>query len=58
MSGYAVLVLLLVTVLAATQTEYIRDEIKIKWWAVAVSAVLVLAGVLPRIKKQKLGIRS
>ncbi|KAI9764457.1 MAG: hypothetical protein M1840_008480 [Geoglossum simile] len=58
MSGYATLILLLVTVVAATQTEYIHDQIKIKLWAVTVSVVLVLVGVLPRIKKQKLGIRS
>jgi cytochrome b-561 len=58
MSGYLTLVLLLVTMMAATRTEYIHDMIKIKLWAVTVPVVLVLVGVLPRIKKQKLGIRS
>ncbi|KAI9856739.1 MAG: hypothetical protein M1813_008776 [Trichoglossum hirsutum] len=58
MSGYVLLVLLLATVAAATKTYYINDGKKIKLWAVLVPAVLVLVGVLPRIKKQKLGIRS
>ncbi|KAH0542788.1 hypothetical protein FGG08_002836 [Glutinoglossum americanum] len=58
MSGYALLVLLLATVAAATKTDYIKGIIKIKLWAVLVPAVLVLLGVFPRIKKQKLGIRG
>ncbi|KAI9772191.1 MAG: hypothetical protein M1839_002509 [Geoglossum umbratile] len=58
MSGYTVLVLLLVTVMAATRTDYIHNVIRIKLWAVTIPVVLVLIGVLPRIKKQKLGIRS
>ncbi|KAH0562924.1 hypothetical protein GP486_002507 [Trichoglossum hirsutum] len=58
MSGYVLLVLLLATVSAATKTYHIKHVIKIKLWAVLVPAVLVLVGVLPRIKKQKLGIRG
>jgi heme A synthase len=58
MSGYVLLVLLLATVVAATKTYYINDGKKIKLWAVLVPALLVLVGVLPRIKKQKLGIRG
>jgi len=55
-SGYVVLVLLLATVVAATQTDYNLNVLHIKVWAVGISGFLVLVGVLPRIKKQKLGI--
>lgn len=57
-SGYVVLVLMLATVAAATQTDYNKTTLDIKLWAVLVTAVLVLAGVLPRIKKQKLGLKG
>ncbi|TVY60816.1 hypothetical protein LSUE1_G010290, partial [Lachnellula suecica] len=56
LSGYIVLTLLLATVAAATQTTFNVQTLKIKLWAVLVTAVLVLVGVLPRIKKQKLGL--
>jgi len=56
LSGYVLLVLLLATVLAATQTTYIKNVIHIKFWAIFISGILVLIGVLPRIKKQKLGL--
>ncbi|KAI9863730.1 MAG: hypothetical protein M1824_006327 [Vezdaea acicularis] len=55
MSGYALLVFSLATVCAATKTDYIEQSIHIKLWAVAFASVLVLIGVLPRVKKQKLG---
>lgn len=55
-SGYLVLILAFATVAAATQTDYNRDILHIKLWAVLVAEVLVLIGVLPRIKKQKLGL--
>lgn len=54
-SGYAVLILLLVTVSSATQTDYNLDVLKIKLWAVVLLSVLILAGILPRVQKQKLG---
>lgn len=56
MSGYAVLVLALATVAAATQTDYNKNVLHIRLWAVLVAAALILAGIVPRIKKQKLGI--
>lgn len=56
LSGYLVLTLLLATISAATQTDYNKNVLDIKLWAVLVSAALVLIGVLPRIKKQKLGL--
>lgn len=55
MSGYALLILAFATVAAATQTDFNKNELHIRLWAVIVAASLTLAGVLPRIKKQKLG---
>lgn len=57
-SGYVTLVLLLATALAATQTDYNKTTLNISIWAIAISAFLVLAGVLPRIKKEKFGFGS
>lgn len=56
LSGYVILVLMLATVAAATQTDTGRLFLKLKLWAVLVGSVLVLIGVLPRIKKQKFGL--
>lgn len=57
-SGYFVLLLLLATVCTATQTDYIRDVLKIKFWAVVLLSVLIVVGVFPRIQKRKLGFAS
>lgn len=57
-SGYFILVLLLVTVAAATQTEYNKNVLKIKLWTTILLSVLILAGILPRIQKQKLGFKG
>jgi len=56
MSGYVILTLGLATVAAATQTSYSKDVLHIQLWAVLVAAVVTLAGVIARIKKQKLGL--
>jgi len=56
-SGYVILTSLLATVAAATQTDFNKTTLDIKLWAVIVTAVLVLVGVIPRIKKQKLGLK-
>lgn len=56
MSGYLLLILAFATVSAATQTDYNKNVLQIRLWAVIVAAVLTLMGVLPRIKKQKLGL--
>jgi len=56
LSGYVVLTLMLVTVAAATKTDYVLGVLHIKLWAVLLSAALILVGILPRIKKQKLGL--
>jgi Eukaryotic cytochrome b561 len=56
MSGYVILIMMLASVAAATQTTTGRDTLEIKLWAVLVSSILVLIGVVPRIKKQKFGL--
>jgi len=56
MSGYAVVVVALAAVATATTTDYNKNVLKINLWAVIVCAVILLMGVLPRIKKQKLGL--
>ncbi|CAG8954422.1 hypothetical protein HYFRA_00006049 [Hymenoscyphus fraxineus] len=55
-SGYIVFLLLLATVAAATQTDYNKNVLDIKLWAVLVCSVLIVIGVFPRIKKEKLGL--
>ncbi|KAL8926396.1 MAG: hypothetical protein Q9208_002939 [Pyrenodesmia sp. 3 TL-2023] len=56
MSGYLILFMSFATVAAATQTDFNKNVLHIQLWAVVVASVITLAGVLPRIKKQKLGI--
>ncbi|MCJ1481373.1 hypothetical protein MMC06_001530 [Schaereria dolodes] len=56
MSGYLILVLFFATVAAATQTDFNKNVLHIKLWAIIITSLLVLMGVIPRIKKQKLGI--
>ncbi|KAM3080125.1 hypothetical protein ACMFMF_003535 [Clarireedia jacksonii] len=55
--GYVIFVLMLATVSAATWTTFNVNVLKIKGWAVIVSSVLILLGVVPRIKKQKFGLK-
>jgi len=57
-SGYIILTLILATIAAATQTDYNKTVLDIKLWAVIITSVLVLIGTLPRIKKEKLGIKG
>jgi hypothetical protein len=51
LSSYAALI-------AATYTDYNVNTLHIRTWAVGLAGVLVLAGVLPRVKLHKLGFRS
>ncbi|KAI9801464.1 MAG: hypothetical protein M1833_002696 [Piccolia ochrophora] len=55
-SGYIILILMLATVAAATQTDFNKGVLHIRLWAVILTSVLILVGVFPRIKKQKLGL--
>jgi hypothetical protein len=54
-SGYLILITMLATVCAATQTDFNKNVLDIKLWAVLISSILILIGILPRVKKQKLG---
>lgn len=56
MSGYVVLVLSFCTVAAATQTGFNKMTLHIQLWAVIVASVIVLVGLLPRIRKGKFGL--
>ncbi|KAE9962649.1 hypothetical protein BLS_010176 [Venturia inaequalis] len=55
-AGYSVLILVLASVCTATQTTFNQTTFHIQLWAMIVLSVLILAGILPRIKKQKLGL--
>lgn len=54
-SGYLIIILSLATICAATQTGFNENSLHIRLWAVTVASVLVLVGLVPRIKKHKLG---
>lgn len=54
-SGYVLTVLFLVVIALATDTGFNNNVLHIKLWAVIVASLLVLAGIVPRIKKRKLG---
>ena len=55
LNGYVLLLLFFATIAAATQTDFNKNKLHIQLWAVIVASVLTLVGVVPRIKKQKLG---
>jgi len=57
MSGYVLLVLSFCTVAAATQTDFNKTTLHIQLWAVIVASVIVLVGLLPRIRKGKFGLQ-
>lgn len=50
-----ILLLLLATVCAATQTDFNKNVLQMQLWAVIVASVITLIGILPRVKKQKFG---
>ncbi|KAH7118934.1 eukaryotic cytochrome b561-domain-containing protein [Dendryphion nanum] len=54
--GYLIAVLGLATVIAASWTTYSLNVLHIEHWAVIVTSLLVLVGVVPRIRLQKFGI--
>lgn len=49
------LVVMLATVCAATQTDFNVNVLGMQLWAVVVAGVLVLIGVVPRIRLAKFG---
>ena len=56
-SGYALLIVALAAICAATQTGFNKNSLHLKLWAVIVASVLILVGLVPRIKLQKLGLK-
>lgn len=56
MSGYAIVVLSAATVCLATQTGFNNNVLHIRLWATIVASVLIVVGLVPRIKKSKLGL--
>ena len=56
MVGYILMTLELATVAAATQTTFNLSVLAIPLWAVLLAAVLIIAGLGARAKKQKLGL--
>ncbi|KAL2129408.1 hypothetical protein VTI74DRAFT_7836 [Chaetomium olivicolor] len=55
-AGYGVLGMLLGTVVAAVETDYVRDVLRVRLWVVLVAEGLIVAGVVPRVHLRKLGI--
>jgi ABC-type Mn2+/Zn2+ transport system permease subunit len=45
----------LAVIAAATATPFNENVLHMRLWAVIVASVLVLMGILPRVKKHKLG---
>ncbi|KID91663.1 Cytochrome b561, eukaryote [Metarhizium guizhouense ARSEF 977] len=54
--GYFILLMLLATVVAATETDYVRSVLGVNFWTVLAASLFVIMGVFPRIQKQKLGL--
>lgn len=57
-AGYTIATLGLATVCAATWTDYNKGVLGIQHWAVMTAAVLVLVGVVPRVRPHKLGLKK
>lgn len=55
MSGYLIVVLSVVTICFATQTGFNDNVLHMRLWALVVASVLLVVGLVPRIKKRKLG---
>ncbi|KAF1931896.1 uncharacterized protein M421DRAFT_417634 [Didymella exigua CBS 183.55] len=56
-AGYVIATLGLATICAASWTGYSLNVAHIQHWAVIVASVLVLAGMVPRIRLSKFGLR-
>ncbi|KAK2589509.1 hypothetical protein QQS21_012815 [Conoideocrella luteorostrata] len=54
-TGYLTLLLLLVTVCLAMETEYVEYVLRINIWGVILPCVGIVIGVFPRIQKHKMG---
>lgn len=58
MSGYFILVLLMATFISATKTDFNLNVLHLQFWGSILVALLILAGVLPRIQRSKLGFKA
>ncbi|KAK6507347.1 hypothetical protein TWF481_005784 [Arthrobotrys musiformis] len=56
-AGYTIQLLLVATLLAASRTTFALGPLDFKTWKVAIGSSLVVLGVFPRIKKEKLGFK-
>ena len=57
-AGYVIATLGLATICAASWTTYSLNVLHIQHWAVIVSSILVLVGVVPRIRVSKFGLKK
>ena len=48
---------MLTTVALATTTDYNVNVLKIQLWAVVVLGMVILLGILPRVRTSKLGLK-
>ena len=55
-SGYIIMILSAIAICYATQTGFNDNVLHMRLWAVIVASVLLVIGLLPRIKKRKLGL--
>lgn len=56
MSGYFLLPFLMATIISATETDYNKNVLGLKLWAMILIMALMVVGIYPRVKKQKLGL--
>ena len=53
--GYLTLLLMLATVCAATQTDFNVNILGMQLWAIVVTSIIIVVGIVPRIKLSKFG---
>ncbi|POS83581.1 hypothetical protein EPUL_006037 [Erysiphe pulchra] len=56
-SGYVALILMLATVATATKTAFNVNVLHLQLWVVVSTSILVLLGIIPRIRLYKLGLK-
>ncbi|KAK1761360.1 cytochrome b ascorbate-dependent protein 3 [Echria macrotheca] len=56
-SGYGLLIVLLLALLSAAETDYVHKVLGVNVWIVAAAVLLIAVGVFPRIQLRKLGIQ-
>ncbi|SPO03910.1 related to CYTOCHROME B561 [Cephalotrichum gorgonifer] len=56
-SGYLIFLLLVASLLSGAKTDFVANVLGMQFWVMVVASVLILIGVLPRIKKQKFGFK-